>query len=266
MLQAAPEEETGNTKSVSKNEAKAWFFTWNNYPVDARDALLQLCQERCTSWAFQSEVGKEGTPHIQGMFVLKKKARWSAFKLPKEIHWEVSRDPAIAAGYCTKDETHDGSIREVFPRPKVVLKNPIKGELKQWQKDLESLYHTEPDDRTIHWYWESKGGVGKSSFMKYMKIRYPDHVIGITCTKSADIVTIAHEDWTYYIFDFPRSNEGFFPWNALEQIKNGYVCDGKLKKKVDITIMNPPHVVCFANCPPDLEKMSSDRWNVREID
>ena len=57
-----------------------------------------------------------------------------------------------------------------------------------WQKEIEDLSMTEPDGRTIHWYWENEGGVGKSSFCKYMYIKHG--AITIQGGKLADIMNI----------------------------------------------------------------------------
>lgn len=264
-LDGSPKEK-GNTKE-RLSQRKKWFFTWNNYPEDARTLLLAKLSERCSRLVFQSEVGETGTPHVQGAVVLKKPMRWSELGLPKTIHWELTRNEDCASTYCLKTETFDGKFRYEYPSTRMsrLRDHLTKHPLRPYQAEVEALYHTIPDDRTIHWYWEPTGHMGKSWFMKYMAIKYPGTCLGISCAKSADIVTMANEEIEMYIFDFPRSSEGFAPYNAMEQLKNGYVCDGKLKKKVEVKIFPPPHIVCFANWPPDKSTLSADRWKVTEI-
>lgn len=257
-----------NQKAIKRISGRiGWFFTWNNYPEDARDQLLRMLP-LCKELEFQSEVGALGTPHVQGFLRLHKPRRTEEFAPCAGIYWRPLASAEGARTYCEKEETYDGKFRFKYP---AAFSNKLLGTLtehvlKPWQKEVEDLFHTEPDKRTIWWYWDTKGNIGKSWFMKYMYIKYRDMVMPITCSKSADILTVANQDTRMYLFDFPRSNETFYPWNALEQLKNGMVTQGKLIKKLEIIVFPNPHVVCFANNPPDTSKMSADRWRVICLD
>jgi len=67
-----------------------------------------------------------------------------------------------------------------------------------------------------------------------------------------------------FIFDFSRSLENFISYDGLEKIKGGIWYSTKFKSKM--CLCNPPRVICFANFPPNEEKMSEDRWNIINVD
>lgn len=248
-------------------QTKYWVFTWNNYPEDAETILKNALEKRSTKFTFQSEIGEKGTPHIQGCIELIKKGRPTELKLPNTIHWEPMKGKwAQAEAYCTKEDTHDKHIRVTSPYDeRDVIKTLEETQLYPWQTYIENIYHTEPDDRIIYWFWEPNGCAGKTAFTKYMCIKYPNKVCFSTATKSADILTIAEPMYKMYILNFTRSQEGFAPWSALEQLKDGLISDSKLKKKSRQIIMNSPHVICFANWEPISGQLSKDRLKIEEI-
>jgi len=262
----------GNTKQPRLSQRKRWCFTWNNYPAQMVDAQIQTrLLPLCNRLVYQSEVGANGTPHIQGACELKTKMRYSEFNLPNTIHWESMRNDGAAFDYCLKADTHDGLHRFEYDstnRLREVMARHMEGvtELRPWQTWVEALHNTIPDKRTIHWLWEPTGNCGKTWFAKYMCLKYPLTCISTCSARSADIVTIAHEDYTTYLFDFPRCNGDFTPYQALECLKNGMVSDGKLKKKMELKLFHCPHIICFANQPPDTSKLSADRWCIKKID
>ena len=66
------------------------------------------------------------------------------------------------------------------------------------------------------------------------------------------------------MFDIPRAHGGSISYSSLESIKNGMVCNTKYE--TGVKVFNSPHVIIFANFPPDKpELLSDDRWNVVNI-
>ena len=63
--------------------------------------------------------------------------------------------------------------------------------------------------------------------------------------------------------DFTRDVEEYVSYQAIEAIKNGIFYNTKYESKM-ITY-NSPHVIIFANFFPDITKLSSDRWVIREL-
>jgi len=65
------------------------------------------------------------------------------------------------------------------------------------------------------------------------------------------------------IFDVPRDNGNKISYKSVESIKNGMIYSPKYESKYKL--FNSPHIIIFANEPPQLEKLSIDRWVVKEI-
>lgn len=82
--------------------SKRWCYTLNNYSEEEYTALQQ--QASCYH-VMGSEIGKEGTPHIQGFITFAKAKRLSGVKkINGRAHWEKTRETSdIAANYCKKD-------------------------------------------------------------------------------------------------------------------------------------------------------------------
>lgn len=256
----------GNTKSSEKvkiNSAKNWCFTYNNYP-DA-PIFIQLLRTVCKRFICQQEVGEKGTPHIQGYVEFEFKCRpKEKVKIP-QIHWEVARDVAQSIKYCSKEDTRSGEIftyRIAIPREINIITN-----LKDWQTNIVEICDGQPDDRTIHWYWEEKGGIGKTVFCKYMVFHYNALILS---GKSADmkygIIKYIEKNGSYppiIIFDIPRSCLNYLSYQGIEEVKNGLFFSCKYES--DMVMGNCPHIICFANEEPKAEKLSGDRWDIRQI-
>lgn len=255
-------EKSGNTKQISPSIH--WCFTLNNY---TEEDILTLCSsDSSEKYIFQEETGENGTPHLQGYMEFKTKVRpKSVFKNDK-IHWEKTRDVKKSIVYCSKEETRTGKIfnKNIYiPKPLKVIT-----QLYPWQKAIEEIYNTEPDDRKINWYWEPDGNIGKTAFIKYMLTKYK----ALYCSggKLADIMNLAfNTKWDEGVkgvfFNIPRCHKGHISYAALENIKDGLVCNTKYE--TGVVMFDSPHIFVFANFPPnDEEELSKDRWNIVRIE
>lgn len=66
------------------------------------------------------------------------------------------------------------------------------------------------------------------------------------------------------LYNIPRSAGGeYVSYEGIENIKDMCFYSGKYEGGM---ICGPcPHLLIFANCPPDIEKLSQDRWVIKEI-
>lgn len=259
--------EDGNTKSSSRISAsKIWCFTINNYKKKTIDSLVSLYPKECEFLGFQKEVGEEGTPHLQGVIKFTKPVRPMTYvKLCCKPHWEKCRNFEASKDYCRKDDTREKDTEPyVFPKP-----YNINIKLYDWQEKIVKIIEKEPDDRTIHWYWSKKGNVGKTTFCKWLTINH-----GAICLhgKGSDIrngvldYKIKNNNYPVLcVFPIPRSyNEEYLSYEGLENIKDMYFYSGKYEGGM---VCGPcPHLFVFANCEPNLNMCSADRWVVREIE
>lgn len=250
-------EQVGNTKQPAAS--KRWCFTFNNYTEKDYILLKNTFSAKSISYIIGKEVGEEGTPHLQGYIEAKKRLRWSEFKLPKAIHWEKCKGSRIEnLKYCSKDRDYDTSGFAYIPVPLKILKDE---QLYTWQKKIVQDIKQEPDDRTIHWYWEPNGKMGKTTFCKYLAHNYAGVLVG---GKKADVLfNAANCESNLYLFDFVRSMEEYISYDAIESIKNGHYFCSKYESKT--ILRNSPHIYIFANFPPDLTKLSKDRWKVIQL-
>lgn len=85
-------------------EGKYWCLTWNNYPENNWDKILENLNY--SYGIFGKEVGENGTKHIQGYVEFKSNRKLKRLKKESsdQIHWETRKATAIqAAEYCKKD-------------------------------------------------------------------------------------------------------------------------------------------------------------------
>lgn len=251
--------ENGNTN----HRARKWCFTLNNYTLDDVDTLIR--KWKTLNYVFQEETGVTGTQHLQG-YVEFNNARWlsALHKEFKRFHWEVMRNEQAAINYCQKSDTRTGNIYSniITIEP---LNIPRYDQLYEWQKNVIDICHSKPDDRTVYWFWEYEGCSGKTTLIKYIMTHFNNAEFSCAC-KSADILTIASERKSIYLLNFTRTQEGFAPYSAIEQLKDGLISDSKLKKKSNNIIINSPHVICFANWKPNTITLSQDRWKIIKIE
>lgn len=233
-------------------------FTYDKINLDHLDHLICKISDK---FRFQLERGNGGQLHWQGCFKSRKRMRRGAVRkvfdgfnlnFPKCDYLEPTVDTDAAEAYVMKEDTRvDGPWEKGFPKPPRIDTRlsefvPRPG----WQQFIVDLLDTEPDDRTVYWHVDEVGGTGKSLLSKWLAQR--DDVVVVTSCKSADIATVIEPSMLMLIIDIPRCNDGHFvPYNIIEQVKNGFVCDGKLKKKMEVTSFAPPHVVIFSNHYPE---------------
>jgi len=262
------EQQTGNTRSVCC-KARSYCLTWNNYTAEDLTQFEQFCEGECDDYAFQEEVGEEGTPHIQAAIRFANARSWKSVKkdFPK-CHIEVTKHTwQRAKAYCMKSETRVGTTVE---KGKETVKDPLKGKvLRAWQEEIKKMLDEEPDDRKIYWYTDIAGGKGKTSLARHLIINRDKPDIIYLSGKVADVKCGVAKEVSegrsprLCIFNFARSMEQYISYEALEVIKDGIFYSGKYES--GMCMYNIPHVVVMANFPPDRSKLSEDRWEIKTI-
>ena len=255
--------EGGNTKTPSVKQISPsikWCFTLNNYTEEEYSSIVLGFESSAKKYIIGDETGDSGTPHLQGYVEFKSKLRPLSLKLSNRIHWEKARGNSDENyRYCSKQNV---KICYGWPKPIKVIT-----ELRHFQKEVIKLIETEPDDRSIHWYYDYKGNSGKSALVKLLCYKYG----AIVCAgKGADMkyqiakyVEKNGEGPKIVIFDIPRAVLDYISYQGIEEIKNG--CFASSKYESEMVIMNSPHILCFANELPDTGKLSKDRWRIHDL-
>jgi len=266
------------TSKKQCSPAKNWCFTLNNWKqqdVDHLKLWATADESGVTGLAFQSEIGDEKTPHLQGHVSFKNKVR-AISKFAKALghkrtHVEV-RKGSIQQNqeYCLDAaKRSDDGIRFNYGFPEMLVQVKER-HLRPDQLAIADLFR-EPESplfgRKVYWFWEEKGAWGKSFLCKYMVDNMGAYVVS---GKNSDVLSTIAKKVTVdgggppiVIFDVPRVNEGHVSYQAMEGIKNGLFYSGKYEGCM--VRFNSPHLLVFANAPPDETKLSADRWVVRNL-
>lgn len=243
-----------------------WSFTWNNYSEDDLSKLSSIVPDYCRFAIVGHEVGESGTPHLQGYLEFRSKRRpKSVFTWTNSIHWEKAKGTREDnVRYCSKDGNL--KIQHGMPaKPKTISLDMMKG----WQLEVLDQIKQEPDDRTIHWLWEPNGGVGKTSFLKYLVVHEDFTVLGgkaADCRNGVVEYAKAHNGQVpkRIGINVPRSfDPEYCSYEAFENLKDMLFYSGKYEG--GMICGDCPHLYIFANFQPDIMKISEDRWIVSQI-
>lgn len=252
-----------NNKSPQRPSAKVNFLVTVPATAGSDGSIHSWIQTHCKRAVWQLEKGTEsGYEHYQISLTLKNKQRITWFKHHFEAtaHVEPMFAPDQAFDYSCKTDTR---IRGPWKHPPPIqsVRDPLEGKiLHEWQQQVVDITNTEPDDRTIHWFWEETGNKGKSALAKHLVLTKDALVVS---GKKNDIYHALGPNCKILILDIPRTVEDRVPYEAIECIKNGLIFSGKYESKMKA--FNPPHVICFANFPPDKRQLSEDRWHIVNI-
>lgn len=258
-----------------------YIFTFNNYKSEYLVYFKDKLDEICKAYCYQSEIGKETkTKHIQGVIWLHRKMAMSTVNtiFGNKLWMNPCKDWAKAILYCQKDDTYDGVCREMknikaeIIKPVLLLPYDEPNVKYPWQWMMEHKLLGDVERRKIIWV-KSKGGCGKSSFTRYMKIKYNKRVISFTNCKTADIakclsgrIEAKNIDILnpIFIMDIPFDKIGKINYSCLEELKNGSVFSPKYESQE--IMFGYPHVIIFANCYPDYNRLTKGRWQIYHID
>lgn len=117
-----------------------------------------------------------------------------------------------------------------------------------------------PHDRQILWVYDAFGNSGKTYMAKYL--RQERGAFYCNGGKGVDIC-YAYENEPIVIFDYVRDHKEFVNYGVIEQLKNGILTSSKYESRTKF--FATPHVLVFANFPPEAQKFSEDRVILVEL-
>jgi len=254
----------GNTNSValepkaSSNKQYLYWCGTHHIRDDLSDLHLLEYLKKQPKYIIGNEIcPSTGRQHYQFFFQSINKSGVRFSTLHKEFpytHFEKTYSSLEANfKYCSKAGSYTTNIYLYIPKL-------TRDTMYPWQKQVLDLVLTMPDERSIYWFW-GEGNTGKTTMAKYLSF-YHDAIP--LRGKSSDILhCVAEHDSMIYLFIAPRTCEDYFPYEALELVKDGYFMSGKYESKPIIRAC--PHVIVMANFEPNLLKLSIDRWKVIKV-
>ena len=263
------------------------------------DDMIKVFNSLCKDWTFNLEKGEEtGYMHFQCSIRLRKRTTKNALlKLFTSLmQCETCDAPQYIAPcvkgvhstafnfncYAAKAQTAVASYNSkdcVNYVPKFIP-DQFKGfidNLRPYQKYIfdspKIAREIDPRYRNIFYVYQPEGDIGKSITASLCAL-YGNGVILPPLNDSEKIIQLLCNicidrdlrSPNPLILDLPKSNEqSKLPglYSAIEQIKNGYLCDTRHHYK-DWWI-NSPIIWVFSNELPDRRYLSGDRWKIFEI-
>nr|QXP07646.1 MAG: replication associated protein [Arizlama virus] len=254
-----------NTPSRN-TRARAWCLTINNYSSEDLLFMESLkALDTVTHLVYGLEEGESGTPHIQAVIRYKNPVFFDAMKKKfPTAHIEVCKNLAASINYCKKEGEHSEKVPDLGPQ----AKDPLDGkELLPWQNEVMQICASEPDDRSIYWYWEETGCVGKTTLAKHLCLTTDTIVLSGKASDCKYTVCSWIESNKRFpkiiLFHYTRSVESYVSYEAIESIKDGIFMNSKYECKM--VLYDSPTVIVMANFEPQYTAISADRWKVREI-
>lgn len=254
-------------------QATKFFFTYhlqNGEQFEQAFDNLKGLGDICDKFVWGEEHGKSGkTPHIQGAFILSSKMRWKTiesnfFTNPcpygkKLKNWDRSLK------YCCKELNRIESNCKL-PRPLNILKEE---QLYPYQKHIVDKLKEEPNDRDVIWIYGDYS-IGKTQLCKYLT--FHKLALGPLEGEKKHILSVVaqNKDEDGFII-YLTADESIYQkhslFNCIEKIKDGYFMSHFGTDNTEPIIMNSPHILVFANRPPDFSKtnMDPDRFFVYKI-
>lgn len=261
-----------NTKS------RAWCLTLNNYTTEEyEDIKKEFPNDTLTQLVLGEEIGENGTPHLQGCIRYKNARSFSSMKkLFPRANISECRNWDASINYCKKDKKYferntDKNIKKITANEQ--YENYMKQEYSDikwypWQEEIIKIIEDKASKRKIYWYYDYEGNIGKSFLARFLDWKYNAIIAN---GKQADVFNqyasfLEEYDRqpTLAIIDVPRSNKEYLCYSTLEKLKDGVFNSGKYEGKKLRLI--PHHLIVFANFEPCKNKMSEDRWVIKEIE
>ena len=253
-------------------------------PPELLNKLLnEWFDDNCKKWVYQLEKSKNGMLHYQCVISLNKKesskkvlSSISSYTSIKEDYINIS--PSLTGNtsfcYAMKEETRvEGPWSNKMLEENLQVETLAFDKFYNWQKVVFHIAMGKPDDRSIHWFYDSKGNRGKTQLTRMLLANHGKEMGIIPCVGTSNQLVSAIINMGMrktYILDIPRAKSGG-SWDdriadlmlTIESIKNGLLVSA-FYGKLNQLLMPHPNVIVFSNY--DLYGLSSDRWKKYDMD
>lgn len=245
-----------------KDVNQIWIYSitiWGD--IDDQPSIEKYFRVISKKYMYQlEECPSTGTRHFQCYINLKKKQYCHKVKQMFNsmgfsgacVKPASDEGKEILKSYCMKEDTR---IEGPWADKPIYRGQDLIRELRPWQKKVVDMLQETPHPRDIWWYYDKKGGYGKTCLAKYMCYHYPKEVCYLTAGKGSDLLNLVYkfQGCKMYILDIARTipkhlvDELYF---AIESVKNGFFINTKYE--TGRAMFARPHVIVYANSKPKL--------------
>ncbi|AXQ65876.1 MAG: putative replication initiation protein [Circoviridae sp.] len=266
-----------------------WAFRFTFEKVDPK-ILFDWLDEKAEAYGYQVEKGKKhGQLHYQGTFDVGRASRCRETPLREEVNTlfpeiefpkkdYLTRSYSDAANrYGMKEDTRvDGPWYKgvVFDELAEELVYKIDITLRPWQQRIKDTVLDAPTNaRDIWLFWEPYGGLGKTTFQKWIHQEYKNVLVlggKAADMKNAIVERMAKQDKLdvpvnlpeIILVNLPKSyNADYFCPTGTEEVKDMFFYSGKYAG--GMVAGRPPKVLIFGNKePPKFRDMAKDRLHI----
>ncbi len=266
-----------------KKQSSPWrsfVFRLSNYTQQDIDKLVCSNSSTIYKMGFQEEdtdeAGQPTTAHLQGFGQWSQNKKVKKRPVPvfeeilghKRTHFDVMKGSVMDnVMYCTSEFYEGRRKRKIggfvytrnCPRPLVKMSYEHLNEDQQIIINRYKDYEDPLFGREIHWYWEPDGEWGKTKTQKYMIDNMGATMVG---GKKSDMF-YALSELSLQTGEIPPiviinlvkdTDMRYVSYAGMESIKDG--CFFSKKFKSGMCRFNSPHLLVFANEPPDLSRFT----------
>jgi len=268
-------------KNPASAQLRRWSFTFafeDDAKFDEAAFVKSIKNNGAIKWCLQEEKGAGGLRHLQGCVSFKQGKRLgelSPFRFPglKPAHWSATHDETSASFYSTKEDTRirgPWTDKDQPPYIPKAFRDPVLRAEQQWILDrLE-----DQNNRKILFIVDKGGNTGKTWLGMYLclhkrGVRIPSSMKSAQEIIQATMATlgVTPAEQRYLSLDIPRSVSGHDSWikwlSALEDIKNGHLCDPRYAWKE--AFIEPPKMLVTSNQRPPQDLLTSDRFDIVDM-
>lgn len=265
---------TNHTSKQDNTQGKFWKVNYHLKESESFESVFKTLEDKvipfCAEYIFGEEYGRSGkTRHIEGGFITREDRKrrttiqntfkFSDCQKSKKRNWKALCD------YCSKEcnkVIHSKGV--VIPEKLITIQN-----LRPYQQKVIDILDTDPDDRTINWFYGDKC-IGKTKILFKLCAEFNTCILPTSEKHAKSQIYKTHSQVKCYCLNLTADESEFQShslFTILEAIKDGMFSSAFGTECNGMCQFNPKHLLVMANERPDFSKTQIDtaRFNLFKI-